>query len=75
MADVPPPPPPGPPPPPAPGPPPPAPVSDPGRSALLGSINNFSKGKLKKAATNDRYEFHHIYLPGLLDHNQRSMIA
>lgn len=50
-----------PPPPPAPGPPPPPPPSsglppppDAGRTALLGSIEGFSKGKLKKAQTNDR---------------------
>ncbi|EGG25407.1 LIM-type zinc finger-containing protein [Cavenderia fasciculata] len=51
-------PPPPPPPPAAPAPPPPPPVSaapaDPGRSALLGSIQNFSSAKLKKVNTNDR---------------------
>jgi len=29
-------------------------ASDPGRNALLGSINNFSKNGLKKTVTNDR---------------------
>ncbi|EFA76482.1 LIM-type zinc finger-containing protein [Heterostelium album PN500] len=50
------PPPPPPPPAPAPPPPPPAgvPAADPGRNALLGSIQNFSSAKLKKVKTNDK---------------------